>query len=178
MTAMDDYKRNLNSILSTYKPKKILELGVEDGISTELFLSHSDIRLSSVDILECKGTRAKIKAIKAEDRWDFKVGDVDKLLDTYEKDYFDMIFMDITYYDATGGMDAKESPKHEYISWLRDIKRCFDLLPTKGILVTNDYIRQSGSRSGHKRATNDFAIEYGRPFTVYPSRGGMAVFVK
>ena len=178
MTAMDDYKRNLNSILVTYQPKKILELGVEEGISTELFLSQPGIRLSSVDILECKVAVAKVNDLNAGKRWDFKVGDVNKLLDTYEKDYFDMIFMDITYYDATGGMDAVGSPHHEYVSLLRDIKRCFDLLPTKGILVTNDYIRQSGSRSGHRKATNDFAIEYGKPFTVYPSRGGMAVFVK
>ena len=175
---MEEYKRNLNSILLIYKPKRILELGVEEGISTELFLSHSDIKLSSVDILECKGAKARVKALKADNRWDFKVGDVDKLLDTYEKDYFDMIFMDITYYDATGGMDEKGSAEHEYASWLRDIKRCFDLLPNRGILVTNDYIRQTGTRSGHRKATSDFAIENGRPFTVYPSRGGMAVFVK
>lgn len=178
MTSMDDHKRNLNSILLTYQPKKILELGIEEGISTELFLSHPNIRLSSVDILECKVAVAKVNHLNARKRWDFKVGDVDKLLDTYEKDYFDMIFMDITYYDATGGMDAEGSAEHEYISWLRDIKRCFKLLPNRGILVINDYIRQTGSRSGHRRAANDFAIEYGKPFTVYPSRGGMAVFVK
>ena len=178
MTAMDDYRRNLNSILVTYQPKKILELGVEEGISTELFLSHPDIKLSSVDILECKGAIAKVKDLKADKRWDFKVGDVNKLLDTYEKGYFDMIFMDVTYYDATGGMDAEESSSHEYTSWLRDIKRCFNLLPNRGILVTNDYIRQAGSRSGHRKAISDFAIELGKPFTVYPSRGGMAVFVK
>ncbi len=178
MTAMDDYKRNLNKIILTYRPRNILELGVEAGISTEVFLSHSEIKVTSIDIMDCPAAKGKVLALKANDRWKFLIGDVADLVPKFQLHSFDMVFMDITYYDATGGMGSKGNYEHEFKCLSRDLKRCFNLLPTRGVLVANDYIRQVGERAGHRAAINDFAIELGQPFTVFPSRGGMAVFIK
>jgi len=174
MTATEKFKRDLGIIVDKYKPVRILELGVETGKSTKVFLKRPYVELFSVDCVENKELAEELSVYK---NWEYVIDDVDNVLDNYMN--MDMIFMDITYYEPLNkeyGMP--EMHKVSSAGWKRDLPRCWELLNEGGILVISDYMNDVGYRPGPRKELNDFTNGLDKTFEVYPARGGLAVLQK
>jgi len=172
-TSLDNHKENIRAIVRKYKIKTVLELGLEGGIATEELLS-CGVKVDTIDIKRSFDTEVRINSHNLGENWTFILGDVKDVLPTMAKKY-DLVYMDISYYDKFeyGSKKAFEYGKE---CWERDIRICWKL--TEKVLVVNDYINDVQERTAPNIEFNKFACEMNKPFTVYPTRGGMAVICK
>jgi hypothetical protein len=150
----------------------VLDLGLKDGVSTEEFLD-AGCTVDTIDLFLTKDFK--------NPHWFFHKGDVSKFLLEFvdDKQKFDLVYMDISYYDNSGvEFGTKKSDSYEISKYMEDLPLCWELLKNGGKLVINDYINDVGKRSAPRIAFNKFACAMNKPFAVYPTRGGMAVLCK
>lgn len=176
MTSLDDYKNNLKKIIIDYNlgNKTVVEFGVEEGISTRVFLE-GGCELTCVDwhiptwLRSSPAHYYEMDARKA----------IDKLVNNETK--FDAIYWDITFYEdiAKSPYGSKVAYKHEYSELSKYLPKLYhDLLRKKGILMVNDFINDVGKRRAVRDAVVNFSSDNSLLFKVYYSRGGIAVFEK
>lgn len=173
MTSVEDYRRNLRAIVNKYRPYSILELGVEKGKSTKVFLEFP-VELLAVDLVKDKDL---VKDLK-DKKWEYLITDARKFLKEDVRTW-DMVYMDLTYYEQEGlEYGTKEAHAHCIKCWEEDIREAYSRVNQGGVLVVNDYINQVSYRPYPQVAVNALAIELGKSFEVYPARGGTAVIQK
>ena len=173
-TSLDNHRENIAKIVKEYDIKTALELGLEGGIATEELLK-CGVLVDTIDIKRSVDTEKRIKSKGLDENWSFILGDVEKLLPTITKKY-DMVYMDVTYYDKGFEYGSPEALKYGKECWERDIEICWKIAGK--ILVVNDYVNGNGRRSAPRIEFNNFACVLNRFFKVYPTRGGMAVICK
>ena len=153
MTSVERYKQYLKELCKD--KKNVLEIGVEEGVSSAVFLSMG-CHLQSVDINPAPFT---------DGNWSFSMMDASKHLQTlHRRPMFDLIFLDAFY---------------NTIRLQHDVPYCWDLLRVGGQLVFNEYCDFAGHRKGEvsdfvKRWAFDNSLRY----EVWPNRNGFAVFSK
>ena len=158
MTAIDDYKATLRHLIKRYNAEDVLEIGVEKGVSTDVFLREG-CKLTSIDI-EKPTYETKLSHYS----WKIHYGDSSEVLGKEELGKFDMIFLDAFY---------------TYKRLEHDVPLAWNLLNEGGILVFNEYIDFANHRGSEvERFVHNWANVNMRPFTVYPLRNGFAVFEK
>ena len=153
MTAIDDYRRTLVHLVRKYDVSKVLEIGVEKGVSTKTFCD-SGCLVVGVDINDTDFKHENFKFMQI-DSTGFIAG----------MDYeYDMIFLDAFYtYERLGD----------------DVPKLWEFLRKGGILVFNEYIDFANHRNGEVRKfVHEWANQNMREFAVYPLRNGFAVFEK
>jgi len=172
-TSLDNHRENIRRLVEKYKIKTVLELGLGKGIATVEFLK-CGVEVTTIDIKRSVDTEKYIKTMLPDEKWTFILGDVKDVLPEIGKKY-DLVYMDIAYYDKLeyGSKKAFEYGKE---CWRRDIEICWKL--AEKVLVVNDYINDVQKRTAPSVAFNEFACRLNKPFTVYPTRGGMAVLCK
>ena len=173
-TSLDNHRENIAKIVKEYDIKTALELGLEGGIATEELLK-CGVLVDTIDIKRSVDTEKRIKSKGLDENWSFILGDVEKLLPTITKKY-DMVYMDVTYYDKGFEYGSPEALKYGKECWERDIKICWNIAGK--ILVVNDYINAVQQRTAPRIEFNNFACVLDRFFKVYHTRGGMAVICK
>lgn len=155
MTAIDDYRNTLAELVNEYKVESVLEIGVEKGISTEVFC-RLGCEVRGLDINDTKFKHKNFTFIKTDA--------TEYLKALHPSPTFQMIFLDAFY---TGKRLA------------RDVELCWPLLDEGGILVFNEYVDFANHRSGEiRKFVHRFANKNMMPYTVYPLRNGFAVFEK
>jgi len=154
MTAIDEYRRILKELIEDNDIKKVLEVGVEKGISTKVFCD------AGCDVL---GVDVEDLGFRNENLL-FAKGDIADYFDTLAIDYFDLIYLDAFY---------------TYERLENDVPEFWKSLKVGGLLVFNEYIDFANHRNGEVRKfVHRWANENMRPFKVYPLRNGQAVFIK
>ena len=154
MTSVERYKQYLKELCKD--KKNVLEIGVEKGVSTLVFLE-SGCNLTSIDIDK--------PAFYTGYAWDFHQEDASSFLKRLGwKQQFDLIYLDAHY--------TKERLE-------QDVFLCKRLLRKGGQLVFNEYCDFAGHRKGEvsdfvKRWAFDNSLRY----EVWPNRNGFAVFTK
>lgn len=172
MTSIEQYQENLKEIVQKYKIKDVLELGVEKGLSTKVFLTEK-INLISIDMIYTDFS------FDAPD-WRRITDDVSKVIREMVKHEkkFDLVFGDITYYTGKAKYGTTKAYNIEFKKLMKDLPYYYKLVKDGGLLIMNDYVNQNGQRSAVKDVVNNFMILQNKPFLVYPTRGGMAVIQK
>lgn len=164
MTAIEKYRETLRLLIEKYKPRRVLEIGVEKGVSTKIFLETDihECEVISIDIENCR------RHVGPSDGWTFIEGDASRIL-TSDRVFelggaFDLIFLDALY--------TKKRLEH-------DVPVCWSLLNNGGVLVFNEYIDFANHRRGQVRNfVHEWAFEKNLDFHVYPLRNGFAVVEK
>ncbi len=121
--------RFLSTLLSIYKPKKILEIGCAVGFSSILMSQYieNDGEITTIDRFDVMINKAKknFKKLNVEDKITLLEGDAKDVLKNLDEQY-DMIFLD--------------AAKGQYINI---INSCLNLLKKGGIIIADD-IFQNG----------------------------------
>ncbi len=120
--------RFLSTLLSIYKPKKILEIGCAVGFSSSLMSEYiGDGHITTIDRFDVMINKAKanFKKLGVENKITLLEGDAKEILGKLD-DKYDMIFLD--------------AAKGQYINIIND---CLRLLKKDGIIVADD-IFQNG----------------------------------
>jgi len=155
MTVIDDYRKTLKDLIKKYDVKSVLEIGVEKGISTQVFCDAG---------CEVKGLDIQDLGYRHENLDFIKCGASEYLDKLERKPQFDMIYLDAFY-------------TYERLKY--DVPICWDLLRDGGIIVFNEYIDFANHRNGEiRKFVHEWANENMRLFTVYPLRNGFAVLEK
>jgi predicted O-methyltransferase YrrM len=97
-----DYGDIFKTVLFLNKPKNIIEFGILDGFSLDMFSKYSskDCKIIAYDIFEdFNGNSAEFdyitKKYKDDEKIEIKKGDFYKVLDTFDNDSLDIIHIDI-----------------------------------------------------------------------------------
>ena len=173
-TSLENHKDNIKDIVEKYGVETVLELGLETGIATEEFLK-CGVKVDTIDIKRSVDTEKRIKSKGLDENWSLILGDVETLLPKITKQY-DLVYMDITYYDGKFEYGSGEALDYGRKCWKRDIEICWKV--ASKVLVVNDYINDIDKRTAPCLEFNRFACKVNRFFRVYPTRGGMAVICK
>ena len=115
----------------------VLELGVNDGVSTVLFAYYA----KSVTGIDTNKTEKLQSNLNLYNNIIFKHGDIESLVPLLPDNYFDFIYIDAA---------------HEKPSVLRDIKLSLPKLKTNGVICGHDYIIQEEQIEGVWGAVSEF----------------------
>ena len=115
----------------------VLELGVNDGVSTVLFAYYA----KSVVAIDINKSQKLQNNLNLYNNIIFKQGDIESIVPELADNYFDFIYIDAA---------------HEKPFVLRDIKLSLPKLKTNGIICGHDYINQEDQIEGVWGAVNEF----------------------
>lgn len=176
MNSEEYYKQQLIEIIQKYRVHSVLDLGVHEGVSTEIFLD-AGLQVVSVDIEPCIKTVSRIRDKRLDTNWTFIQKDIDDAISMFSKGQFGMIFYDITYYDQNkleyGSPDAYV---YEVKCGRRDLSKLMRLLSRGQIICQNDYLNSCGHRRAPRDVWDEYVTEKRFNFEVYSNRGGIAVY--
>lgn len=121
---LDQTSSLIRTLVSMYKPKRILEIGTAIGYSGSIMLLNSDAELVTYEKLETSYNMAKDNFAKMglTSRVTQRLGDAGELLKN-EQGQFDFIFLD--------------GPKGQYLSYIEDLDR---LLKDGGVLISDNVL--------------------------------------
>ncbi len=125
---MDEVTLNfLLTLLSSLRPKRILEIGTAVGLSAAAMLNAlPDCKVVTIELEEERYAEAKenLKSLGLADRCTCYLGDAGNIINMMDMDgYFDFVFLD--------------GPKAQYLNYLFDIKR---LLRKGGTIFADDVL--------------------------------------
>jgi len=154
MTAIDEYRRLLEHLVGVYEVESVLEIGVQKGISTEVFCEMG---------CSVRGIDTKDKGYRHENLVFIK-GDASEYLSKLAR----TPTFDIAYLDA----------HYTYKRLKQDVPRIWDMVDKA--IIFNEYIDFADHRKGEVRKfVNEWTHKMNiTPFTVYPLRNGLAVVAK
>jgi predicted O-methyltransferase YrrM len=115
----------------------VLELGVNDGVSTVLFAYYA----KSVTGIDIHKSQKLENNLNLHDNISFKQGDIELVVPELPNNYFDFIYIDAA---------------HDKSSVLRDIKLALPKLKTNGVICGHDYMEQEDQIRGVFEAVNEF----------------------
>lgn len=119
------------------KNHNVLELGVNDGVSTVLFSYYAQT-VTGIDI---KKSNKLQNNLNLYNNIIFKQGDIETIVPELPDNYFDFIYIDAA---------------HEKPSVLRDINLSLPKLKNNGVICGHDYIDQEDQIHGVWGAVNEF----------------------
>ena len=123
-TAADETLAYLLNVAEARKPRKILEIGAAEGLTSCALLLCSHAHLTAIEADADRAARARehFRAFGVEDRAVLYEGDAGEILPMMT-DTFDFIFLD--------------GPKVQYRNYLSDCKR---MLQVGGVLISDDVL--------------------------------------
>ncbi len=123
-TAADETLAYLLNVAEARKPRKILEIGAAEGLTScaLLLCSHAHLTAIEADANRAARARKHFRAFGVEDRAVLYEGDAGEILPMMT-DTFDFIFLD--------------GPKVQYRNYFSDCKR---MLQTGGVLISDDVL--------------------------------------
>lgn len=123
-TAADDTLRYLLALTETLRPKRILEIGAAEGLTSCAMLLSSEARLTAIELDPARAARARenFRLFGVEGRATLFEGDAGEILPMLEGEY-GLIFLD--------------GPKAQYLRYLPECKR---LLARGGVLLSDDVL--------------------------------------
>lgn len=123
-TAADDTLRYLLDLAETLRPRRILEIGAAEGLTSCAMLLSSQARLTAIELDPVRAARARenFRLFGVEGRATLFEGDAGEILPMLEGEY-GLIFLD--------------GPKAQYLRYLPECKR---LLARGGVLLSDDVL--------------------------------------
>lgn len=152
-----EYYDSLARLVSQFKPKNGLEIGTEYGVSTDAFLSHSDMKLISLDPQDfgLENLRQKYG-----DRLVLMYNVTLMELMNIRPCQFDWIYID--------GDRTYEAAK-------KDIENAWPMLESSGVMVLDDY---GNEERGVKQAVNEFVAANGLETNLVEGNPHGAVYIQ
>ena len=139
------YMKSLFDYVSVHPFVKGLELGFDQGASALAFLrACPEAKLTSVDISQCEGAQARVRANGFGERFTFIEGDSREVLKSIEGKF------DLIYIDAD----------HLYEPTYEDLVNSSKLLVEGGYMIADD-ADPTHQNFGSGRAIDRFCSEYG-----------------
>ena len=156
----------LYTIAKKLEARKIIELGVRKGISTQALLiacKELNGHLWSVDIEPCVETVKRIKSLGLNKFWTFTVQDDLDFIKSWENGLVDVVFIDTS---------------HTYEHTLAELNMYSKLVREGGVLVLHDV--NAPKYPGVKRAIKDFLKSNKRFFRYWqiPNKYGLGILEK
>lgn len=135
-----NYLKGLDDLCIFHKMDKehnVLELGVNDGVSTTLFAFYSNL-VTAIDIHKSNKLENNLNLYQ---NIIFKQGDITDIVPLLPNNYFDFIYIDAD---------------HDKESVLRDITISLPKLKHNGIICGHDYINEENQLHAVKGAVDQF----------------------
>ena len=123
-TAADETLEYILNLIAEKRPKRILEIGSAEGLTSCAMLLSSDATLTAIELDSARAARSRehFKAFGVSGRVTLLEGDAGEILPMLEGGY-DLIFLD--------------GPKVQYLKYLPECKR---LLKKGGVLLSDDIL--------------------------------------
>lgn len=143
----------LYALTLTIRPKKILELGVRQGVSTRALLvacRATGSQLISVDTDPCNEVKNVIHSLRLWDYWTFLQLNDRRLLNFWKYGRVGMVFLDTD---------------HDYKHTLAELGVCHKLLSRKGVILVHDTL--APNYPDLIRAIKEFLLKHKKKYWFY-----------